>query len=75
MRADCRVLVMRLAPMIGRRESPLHVSVYHRANNLKWALSAIVSAREFDARRGDRAMYWVVTKGQPAHRRAQRRRS
>lgn len=67
MRYDCSVLVMRRAPMIGRPTSAPRISVYHRANNLGWALVAAVGAMETDARRGHRAIYWIVKAGQPAH--------
>ncbi len=68
MRWGCNILVMRRAPMIGRRESAPRVSVYHRAHSLAWALESARDAMALDARRGNRASYWIVASGAPAHR-------
>jgi hypothetical protein len=61
---------MRRAPMIGRPTSPPRVSVYHRTVSLVWAIQAARAAIVFDARRGNRAVYWICAAGAPAHRKA-----
>lgn len=70
-RPDRRLLVMRRAPMIGRPASALRVSVYHRVWSLQWAIKAARAAIETDTRRGNRAWYWIVEAGRPAHRKAE----
>jgi hypothetical protein len=64
------ILVMRRAPTIGRPTSAPRVSVYHRALNLPWALEIARLAIAHDTRRQQRAAYWIIRAGQPAHRKA-----
>ena len=61
-------LVMRLAPMIGRPESALRISVAQRASRLDWALMGATDGRDYAARTGRRGGYWIAKAGQPAHR-------
>lgn len=71
MRWDCKILVMRRAPMIGRPTSAPRISVYHRASRLEWAIHAARAAAAGDARRGiPSTAYWIERAGQPARRRA-----